>query len=132
MNSAKRKEKALHPDSSRKESLECIPVQNPQVSEQAEANGEIRLIYQVEVRPWFHGALRKITGSKSTLVTRNLQLDLLGSAVWRMIDGRKSVQKIIDEFKDIHSLNRREAEVSVTAFFKELGKRGLLAMRDKK
>ena len=47
-----------------------------------------------------------------------------------MIDGKQSVKQIINEFQTIHQLNRREAEVSVTTFFKELGKRGLLAMRE--
>ena len=48
-----------------------------------------------------------------------------------MIDGEQNVRNIIDEFQAVHKFTRREAEISVTAFFKELGKRGLLAMREK-
>ena len=120
----------VNPNHSKNHALECIPVKNPQVSEEAQENGEFRLIYQVQVQPWFQGVLKKITRSKSTLIDRTLQLDVLGSSVWQMIDGRKSVEKIIDEFQTMHQLNRREAEISVTAFFKELGKRRLLAMRE--
>lgn len=115
---------------SREYALECIPVKNPEVSQEVQDNGELRLIYQVQVQPWFQGVLKKITKSRSTLINKTLQLDVLGTAVWNMIDGRKSVRTIIDEFESVHQLNRREAEISVTGFFKELGKRGLLAMRE--
>ncbi|MDW7771554.1 MAG: PqqD family protein [Desulfobulbaceae bacterium] len=119
------------PDSSRFHALECIPVKHPQVAEQADGTGELRLTYKVQVRPWFHGVVKKITGSRETIINRKLVLDLLGASVWRRIDGRKSVRQIIDEFQAEHQLNRREAEISVTAFFRELGKRGLLAMRER-
>ncbi len=116
---------------SRNRALDCIPVKNPQVREEADRQGEIRLHYQVQVRPWFQGVVKKITRSESSLISRTLQLDPLGASVWQMIDGKQSVHNIIEVFQAIHQLNRREAEVSVTTFFKELGKRGLLAMREK-
>ncbi|MDH3327990.1 MAG: PqqD family protein [Desulfobulbaceae bacterium] len=131
---SKKTGKALqtNPSHSRHHALECIPVKNPEVSDEADANGDIRLIYHVQVQPWFQGVLKKITRNRSTVIKRTLQLDALGTSVWQMIDGRKSAGKIIDEFQAEHQLNRREAEISVTAFFKELGKRGLLAMREEK
>lgn len=114
---------------SREQALGCIPVKNPQIDEELLGNGELRLLYQVQVRPWFQGVLKKITKKKETTITRTLQLDILGASVWKMIDGEKSVEKIIGEFQAVHQLNSREAEISVTSFFKELGKRGLLIMR---
>lgn len=128
----KRKSRPVKPEHSRQHALECIPVKNPQVSEEVDSKGELRLIYQVQVRPWFHGVIKKITGRRETVIDRTLQLDQLGTAVWQMIDGRKSVRNIIDEFRNLHQLNSREAEISITAFFKQLGNRGLLAMREKK
>ncbi len=114
---------------SRHHALDCVPVRNPQVKEEANKKGELRLVYQVQVRPWFQGVLKKITRQESSLINRTLQLDPLGESVWRMIDGEQSVRKIIDEFQTTHQLTRRETEVSVTTFFKELGKRGLIAMK---
>jgi hypothetical protein len=116
---------------SRNRALDCVPVKNPQVREEADRKGELRLHYQVQVRPWFQGVVKKITRSESSLISRSLQLDPLGTSVWQMIDGEQTVKNIIDEFQATHQLNRREAEVSVTTFFKELGKRGLLAMRER-
>jgi len=132
MSAAKKKRKArpAQPDHSRQQALECIPVKNPQVWEEIDADGDLRLLYQVQVRPWFHRIMKKITGREKSVIDRTLQLDQLGASVWQMIDGRKSVRKIIDEFQDQQQLNRREAEISVSAFFKELGRRGLLAMRE--
>ena len=60
---------------------------------------------------------------------RKLQLDELGTAVWGMLDGQKTVSQVIDQFSNLQKLHRREATVSVTLFLRELGKRGLIAMR---
>ena len=93
-------------------------------------SGELCLTYQVLVRPWFQNIVQKITGRTNDIIERKLQLDGLGSTVWQMIDGHRSVRDIVGDFQDMHQLNRREAEISVTTFVKELGKRGLIVMKD--
>lgn len=131
-NTGKKKQKTVaHPKHTRRDALDCIPEKNSQIEEKADSEGDLLLSYQVQVKPWFQGVFKKITKSKNTLVTRKLQLDTLGTSVWQMIDGRKSVKQIIREFQELHKLNSREAEISVTSFLKELGKRGLLAMKVK-
>jgi hypothetical protein len=87
------------------------------------------LTYQVQVKPWFQGIYQRFSSRRDTVMDRKLQLDALGTAVWRMIDGQRTVREIIDAFQTTHRVNRREAELSVSTFLKELGKRGLLAMR---
>lgn len=114
----------------REHALECIPIRNPQVSEMKNDSGELCLTYQVLVRPWFQNIVQKITGRTNDIIERKLQLDGLGSTVWQMIDGHRSVRDIVGDFQDMHQLNRREAEISVTTFVKELGKRGLIVMKD--
>lgn len=113
---------------SRDHALQCIPVRNPQIQEQ-EGDEGLCLTYQVRIRPWFKNIVQKITGRSETLIERKLQLDTLGSSVWQMIDGNRNVLGIIEDFQKEHQLNHREAEISVTAFLKELGKRGLIVMR---
>jgi hypothetical protein len=114
----------------RNHALECVPVKNPQITEQENDNGELCLSYQVRIRPWFQNIVHKITGKKDDLIRRKLQLDALGTMVWGMIDGKRQAIEIIDDFQKLHQLNRREAEISVTTFLKELGKRGLIVMRE--
>ena len=61
--------------------------------------------------------------------TGKLQLDRLGSMVWQMVDGGKDVGTIVKEFSRASGLTLQEAEISVTAFFRQLGRRGLILMR---
>ena len=117
---------------SRDHALACIPVKNPRLAERENENGELCLTYQVQVKPWFQGIYKRFANRRDTVIDRKLQLDALGTAVWRMIDGQRTVREIIDAFQTAHRLNSREAEISVGSFLKELGKRGLLAMRDGK
>ena len=115
---------------SRHDALACIPVKNPQVEEEQFENGEIRLHYQVQVRPWFRGLFKKIANRETDIIHRKLQLDALGCSVWKMIDDHRSVKAIIDLFRADHQLNEREAELSVSGFLKELGKRGLVLLKE--
>jgi hypothetical protein len=130
---SKKKKSHVPPDNglSRKHALACIPVRNPEVREQKNEQDELCLTYQVRFRPWFQGIVQKITGKQSQIIERKLQLDELGSSVWQMINGKRSVHGLISEFQATHKLNQREAEISVTAFLKELGKRGVIVMREK-
>ena len=115
----------------RDHALECIPVRNPQITENKNDDNELCLTYQVRIRPWFQNIVQKITGRENDIIERKLQLDALGSSVWQMIDGKTKVIDIINNFKKTHQLNHREAEISVTAFCKELGKRGLSVIRER-
>jgi hypothetical protein len=58
-----------------------------------------------------------------------LQLDILGSAVWDLLDGKRSLQRVATVFAVEHQLEPEEAEVAVTQFIRELGRRGLIGLR---
>ncbi len=60
---------------------------------------------------------------------RKLHLDTLGTDAWNLVDGKSTVMGIIDAFATQHQLYHKEAEVSVTLFLRELGKRGILGMK---
>jgi hypothetical protein len=49
--------------------------------------------------------------------------------VWNLMDGKRSVRQLVKIFAGTHRLEPREAEVSVTQFIRELGRRGLIGMR---
>ncbi|HEB50730.1 MAG TPA: PqqD family protein [Desulfobulbus sp.] len=119
-----RKPPPLH----RRQALECIPVRNPEARESRNSDG-ILLSYPVEVKPWFQGIFRRMAGREPGIITRKLQLDTMGSSVWEMIDNRRSVREIAELFAQGHRLGSREAEISVSAFLRELGKRGLIVLR---
>ena len=60
-------------------------------------------------------------------------LDPLGAEVWKLCDGQRTVEGVVDAFKDRYALSFHEARVAVTEYLKVLVQRGVLAvaLRDK-
>jgi len=113
----------------REEALKCIPVKNIQISESRLESGEIIIRYPTTMRPWIAGLVKRLGGPPVKTQIKKLQLDELGTAVWNLIDDNRSVRQIIQVFAESHRLQMREAEVAVTQFMHELGKRGLIGLR---
>lgn len=59
---------------------------------------------------------------------RKIELDPVGAHVWRGCDGRHTVKELMQSLIEKYKLNRKEAEVSLTAFLRQLGKRKLVAI----
>jgi len=92
-------------------------------------NGDMILTYPVVVHPWLDRLFKRLGRGPRPPQRRKVQLDALGTQVWGWIDGNRSVDEIVTVFGAAHQLPRREAELSVTAFLRMLGKRGLVGMR---
>lgn len=114
---------------SRADALCCIPIRNPMVVESRMDSGEMLLSYTETLKPWFAGILRRMNKASEISRTRKLQLDILGTGVWDLVDGKSTVMEIIDSFAGIHQLYHKEAEVSVIQFLRELGRRGIVGMK---
>ena len=105
------------------------PVKSPQITETRLETGEVVLEYPLAVRPLVAAVAKRLGKSKQDLVQiKKLQLDALGTSVWDLVDGKRSVRRMIQIFAETHRLEKREAEVSVTQFIRELGQRGLLGL----
>ena len=113
----------------RQYALACIPVRNPECNGKMREDG-ILLNYPVQAKPWIRKIFTSTTGRKPEIMIRNLQLDILGSNVWQMIDGKTSVQQISRDFQRQHQLNAHEAEIAVSTFIQQLGRRGLIALKE--
>ena len=102
----------------------------PSVHWQDPGDGQVLIEYPLDMKPFYLNLLSRFgSTTPERKPTRKLQLDGLGSRVWRAIDGRKSVRELIDEFAADTTMTRQEAETSVTMFLRELGKRGLILIR---
>ena len=114
----------------RSQALGCTPVKNTGVKELERDSQALLLVYPAPVKPLF-GFLTGRSGNSAGphTVEKKLQLDLMGKEVWDSIDGRNTVQQIIHRFIQKHRLVPREAEVAVTKFLRELGRRGLIGLR---
>jgi hypothetical protein len=113
----------------RGEALGCIPVKSRHVREQRLESGEVLVFYPVTVRPWMAKLARWLGFGDSPPRTAKLQLDKIGSAVWAMLDGQTPLSRIAAAFAEHHRLERKEAEVAITQFIRELGRRGLIGLR---
>ena len=125
----------------RQEALAYKPVKSSQVTEIRLDTGEVVLEYPLAVRPLVAAVARRLGKSQEDLVQiKKLQLDALGTSVWDLVDGKRSVRRMINIFAETHRLDKKEAEVSVTQFIRglpqlrlsiftrELGQRGLLGL----
>jgi hypothetical protein len=117
------------PGLTREQALACRPVKNHQVTETQGEGGEVMLSYPVQIKPWIAGLRRRLGGGEKPLPPKKLQLDELGTEVWGLIDGRRRVKGIIRIFKEKYKVTDRDAEIAITRFLRDLGKRGLIGLR---
>lgn len=123
--------KASDPDTglTREAALRCIPVRNADVQEERLPSGDLLLTHPVTLRPWMAAVVRRLGREEQSVRLKKLQLDGLGTDVWDLLDGRRTVERVIQEFTEKYQLHAKEAEVAVTRFLRELGRRGLIGMK---
>ena len=114
---------------SRTEALACTPLVTPSVRVLTGDNGDLMIEYPLAVKPMLQAIFNRFNKGNQQEIKRKLQLDGQGSQVWELIDGERSVQEIIQLFAKSSGLTLREAEISITAFLRELGKRGIIVLR---
>ncbi|MBW1989877.1 MAG: PqqD family protein [Deltaproteobacteria bacterium] len=124
------KNNGISPRLSRDRALSAVVEKNREVEEEPREKGII-LTYQVVYKPWFARLARRMGLAGDQARTKRLELDAMGRAVWDMVDGRRTVKNIVDKFERDFQVLPAEAEASVTVFLRELGKRGLVGMREK-
>lgn len=116
------------PTMTRAEAMACRPLKNTEVKEERLESGVVRLQYPVRIRPWVAAISKRLKAGSDRPGYRKLELDVLGTEVWDLLDGRRTVSELIARFGANHRLQPREAEVSVTRFLRELGRRGLIGL----
>ena len=112
----------------REQALACIPVQNNVISWTTLDSGAVQIKYAMVLKPLLRSIFRRFSADSAKTPTRKIELDELGSTVWKKIDGKRSTAEIIREFAAEQNISVQEAEQSITLFFRELGKRGLIGL----
>lgn len=92
-------------------------------------NGEILIEYPLQLKPFFIQLISRFRKTREQKLSKKLQLDKVGSLVWQMFDGQNDVRKIIRAVAKEKNLTLQEAEISVTTFIRDLGRRGLILIR---
>lgn len=113
----------------REQALACIPVRNNNVSWEEDSDGLVHIEYVMVLKPLLSSIFKRFAPESTREPTRKLELDEIGSSVWKMIDGNRNSAEIIKLFSSQQKIGSQESEQSVTTFFRELGKRGLIGLR---
>jgi hypothetical protein len=114
--------KRTHSSRSRQEVADSIPVRNKLVEWRREETGEVSLIIPANQKRHLRLLIRLMDLPDKRVVA----LDEVGSYVWEHCDGETSFGELIVELTRQFQMTPREAEASLTEYFKILGRRGML------
>ncbi len=106
----------------RRRSLDGIPVVNGVARATLTEAGRVVVVLR-HVRG--KGLLSRLA---PPVIERRFELDELGSFVFRLIDGQRTVAGIVEAFREQYRLNRREAELSTVSFLRMLAQRRVIAV----
>ena len=114
----------------RRRSLALKPLRNPAVAWNPRESGapitiEIPLERRAVPKPlvWVAAKLAR----RQPPTTRRIELDPVGSFVWRAADGQRTVRELTWLLAAEYRLNRKDAEVALFEFMRQLASRNLLA-----
>ena len=123
-----RRRPALAVGLSRSQALALVPVVSRDVVATETPEGLFRLSLPVIVRPALAGWLKRLGLWDGRVLRKTVELDAMGSAVWRRIDGRASVGALAAALAEDYRLDSREAELAVAQFLRQLGRPGAIAV----
>lgn len=118
----------MQPPRSKTEALEAVPVPLPGVHAATTASGLIHISYPAALKPW----LARLLPATLSPPRRTLELDVMGSRVWGLIDGQATVRDIARQLADRSSCHPAETEQAVALFVRQLGHRGILGLREQR
>jgi hypothetical protein len=103
--------------------LRARPVRNSLIKWDKADNNMISLVVPQKSTLW----VRVVSKIFMLPQSRVVALDEVGSVVWTMCDGHNSIESIVKTLCNKYKLTRKEAETSLLAYFRKLGKRGMIA-----
>lgn len=108
----------------REQSLGSVPLRNEAIEAERDDDGNVRLIIPRRESWWVKALSRVFYVPK----THRLSLDEIGTFVLDLCDGSRDVRAIIRALCARYQLHRKEAEVSVVAYLRQLAKRGIVGI----
>ena len=108
----------------RDQAMEGKPFRNPSIESVTEEDGEISLKIPRR-RTWWINLLAKWGRIPDHRV---IALDEIGTGVWENCDGEHSVKDLIALHAQKYQLSRKEAELSMIAYLRQLAQRGIIVL----
>lgn len=107
---------------SRDTAYAAYPLRNAHLAYERQDNGELTITVPRREDGWVRLLARIFVVPKQ----RQVVLDQVGADIWELCDGRHTVRELVSHVAGKYKLNKKEAEVSLTTYLKNLGKRGLV------
>jgi len=108
-----------------KRMIDSIPIKN-EAAEVIEASGGCVQLRVRNQRPgWHRGVIALLIPMRRS---RQVELDELGSDLWRACDGKNRVAELIERFALRERLEWHEARLLVTAALRSLIEKGIIAI----
>ncbi len=106
--------------------LGAVPVANRAVRERR--NGDTLILYVPLRQRWWMGPPFCWMPGVNFRKEKGVALDRLGQEVWKGINGRRSVEQLVERFAEKHKVRFHEARISVMTFLRMLMQRELIAV----
>lgn len=102
--------------------LKAIPLRNSTVKWEKNDEDEVSIVIPQMDKLW----VKIVTKIFMVPGKRVVVLDEIGSYVWLECDGEHTIRDIMNSLSGKYRLTRKEAEVSLITYMRNLGKRGML------
>lgn len=109
---------------SREQSLASVPLRNQAIEVEHTDKGEVRLVIPLRQTWWAKALSRFLYVPRK----RKVVLDEIGSFVWDLCDGQHDIRQIVQALSTRYKLHRKEAEVSVVAYLRQLARKGIIGV----
>ena len=104
--------------------LDAVPVANQ--AARVESYGDLVVIYlPIRQRWWMRPP---ISWALPYREEKGVELDKLGTEVYRAVDGKRTVEQIVESFADQHKLRFHEARLAVMQFLRSLAQRNVVVL----
>lgn len=114
---------------SMQKAMACVPVRNMLVEELNRTEKSVTLSFPLRMRPLF-SKFTSAFGHEPPEQKKRLELDELGTFCWSLINDKRSVQAIANELSKNYQLHPEESRVAVSQFIRQLGKRGIIGLKE--
>lgn len=106
--------------------LDAVPVRNEAVRVEGGEGDGLIVVYLKQRRPWWtRPPLGWVLPFREE---RGVALDRLGTGIYHACDGKRSVERIVEDFAREHVLCFHEARLAVEQFLKMMVGRNILAV----
>lgn len=108
----------------RDEVLNAYPLRNQLITWEEEESGEVSLVIPQKQKTWIM-LLAKVFSIPDKRV---VVLDEVGAFVWKLCDGKSTIDLVTRRLRNEYGLTHKEAETSLLTYLRQLAKKGLIGI----